>query len=77
MCVCVCVCVARSQPQRPLGEEDEAEEAEGLFPGRPGQAGAEGHERRGAGEEEPGGTKMEEDYFFLNSKTQQSCSAPE
>lgn len=40
----VYVCVARSQPERSLGEKDEAEEEEGLCPGRPGQAGAEGHE---------------------------------
>lgn len=65
------MCVARSQPKRPLGEEDEAEEEEGLFPGRPGQAGAEGHERRGAGEEEPGGMTTDD------SKTQPSSSEPE
>lgn len=40
----MCLCAARSQPQRSLGEEDEAEEEEGLLPGRPGQAGAEGYE---------------------------------
>lgn len=68
--------MARSQPQRPLGEEDEAEEAEGLFPGRPGQAGAEGHERRGAGEEEPGGTKTEEDFFFFKFKNPTELLCP-
>lgn len=60
----MCLCVVRSQSQRSLGEEDEAEEEEGLFPGRPGQAGAEGHEWRRAGEEEHGGTETEEDVLF-------------
>lgn len=38
------VYVSRSQPPRPTGKEDEAKEEEGLFSGRSGEAGAEGHE---------------------------------
>lgn len=55
----LCVHVARSQPQRSLGKEDEAKEEEGLFSGWSGQAGAEGHEWCGTGEEEHGGMKKE------------------
>lgn len=36
--------VRRNQPQRSPGQEDEAEAEEGLFSGRSGQAGVEGHE---------------------------------
>lgn len=38
------VCVSRSQPARSPGEEDETKEEEGLFSGRSGEAGVEGHE---------------------------------
>ena len=51
--------VCRSQPPGPPGQEDEAEEEEGLCPGRPGQAGAEGHERCRPGEEQESGGKGE------------------
>lgn len=40
----LCVHVSRSQPPRSPGEEDEAQEEEGLFSGRSGKAGAKGHE---------------------------------
>lgn len=62
--MCVCVGVSRCKPPRSPGEEDEAEAEEGLFSGRPGQAGAEGHDGRGPGEEELGGRdelQMEEE----------------
>lgn len=55
----LCVRVARSQPERSLGEEDEAKEEEGLLSGWSGQAGAEGHDWRRTGEEEHGGMKKE------------------
>lgn len=42
--ICICVYACRSQSPRSSGKEDEAKEAKGLFPGRSGKAGAEGHE---------------------------------
>lgn len=67
------MCGVRSQPQRSPGEEDEAEEEEGLLPGRPGQTGAEGHEWRGTGEEEHGGMETEEHEFFKLQLSRSAC----